>query len=109
MILGFTVCFNEYFGNKFTYLCYVILFDVVLNGVQIIQPKIFVARFGHENLILIHGLIIFFQIPTDILQSVITPLLLENFSYFITFSITNIFTIAGNFLFCFELLYIFKK
>lgn len=91
MVLTFTVCINEYYGNKYTYMGYYILIDFCKNGSIILAPNISIKRFGHKNIVLINGLMKFFGIPGSIITAAIAPQLLQYFGYFITFSSTNIF------------------
>ncbi len=62
MVITLTVCFNRYFGDKYSYLAYYTVIDFVSVGAFIISPQIYIERFGHANIILIHGLIRFFSV-----------------------------------------------
>jgi len=75
---------------------YFILIDFCKNGHVIVTPYINIKRFGQENIVLINGLIKFFGIPGSIISALIAPPLLENFGYYITFSVTNIFPAISN-------------
>ncbi len=57
MVLLFTVCFNEYFGDQYSYMMYFVLIDFLQSGALIILPKAYVMCFGQENILLTHGLI----------------------------------------------------
>lgn len=57
MVLNFTVCFNEYFGNKYTYLMYFICADLLICGQLIIMPQTYIKAYGHKNVFLVNGII----------------------------------------------------
>lgn len=94
MVITFTVCYNQLVPspyNKGVYLIFYILTDFISLGAMIIQPKVYINRFGHNNLIMIHGLIRLIMIPGSLIETAIAPPLLKNVGYFWTFIITNIF------------------
>lgn len=62
MVITFTVCFNEYIGNKYTYLAYFSFMDFFTVGAFILSTQVYVKRFGHVNMILIHGILRMFAV-----------------------------------------------
>ena len=117
MVLTFTISICEILESKILYMLYFTIMDYFQCGLIIIQPKVYINAFGHQNLILIHGLIRFlgvriplfdsifvfyvyffsivFQIPSTLIEILITPYLIENFGYAIAFICVNIFSAAS--------------
>lgn len=95
MFILFTVCFNEYVGNRWTYFLYIALIDFFYSGFSIIHPKVYLRCYGHKNIVLVHGACKLLEIPAILLQSGMTPWLVENFSYFSLFSVVNTFSLIS--------------
>ena len=62
MVLSFTVCFNEYIGNKYTYMVYLMLQYFAECGKIVVEPHLTIKRFGHSNIVLIHGIVKFLEV-----------------------------------------------
>lgn len=92
MMLNFTVCFNEYFGNKYTYLMYFIGADLLICGQLIIMPQTYMKAYGQKNVFLVNGIVGFLGIPGQLLQSLFCQFLIENLGYFWLFTIFNSFS-----------------
>lgn len=57
MAFSLTVSICDILDSRILYCIYFTAIDYFQVGWIIIQPKVFINGFGHENLILIHGLI----------------------------------------------------
>ena len=62
MAISFTVYICEFLSSKWLYMLYFIITDFGLVGIMITQPKVYINTFGHQNLVLSHGLIQFFGV-----------------------------------------------
>lgn len=97
MIINFTVCFNQYFGNKYTYLIYFICADLLICGQLIIMPQTYLKVYGHKNMFLVNGIVGFLSIPGQLLQPLLCQILIESVGYFWLFTIFNSFSAIGNY------------
>ena len=61
-VLLFTVCFNEYIGDKYIYMLYFIMSDLFIVGALLIMPQVYVKSFGQKNIFMIHGLVQLFGV-----------------------------------------------
>ncbi len=78
MVLSLTVCFNEYIGNRYTYMGYLVLQDFVEGGKIVIEPRLMINRFGHLNIVLVHGLVKFMEVKN---YSILHAIKRENLDY----------------------------
>jgi hypothetical protein len=61
MVLACTLSICHYLSSKWLYMFYYVISDFGVVGIMITHPKIYLM-FGHHNLVLIHGVIKFFEV-----------------------------------------------
>lgn len=59
MVITFTLPVCEYFKSEWLYMLYFVISDLGVAGIMLTQPKVYINAFGHQNLVLTHGLIQF--------------------------------------------------
>jgi len=97
MAITLTVSVCEFMSSfsRWLYMFYYLTASLAFSGTNLIQPKVYINGFGHENLVLIHGLILFMGIPFTLVDTFLTPELLKYVQYTYTFMILNVFSVVS--------------